>query len=267
MREGMRFSVGGLLLSAKGAGAASALTVWKSLKVSLWEICDPAEIWVARFLEARSGSAMSDGGDIQGQLIKIGLKDPFIRAITGMVAVATAAGFVLSVLGDGTRAAIAVGLSLMFGVVLVVLRVLMNNTGGVFVKWLCLASSTIIIGVFLALIVFAVPAITVCWPESYRETLGLRACAMPAPQAKAFAPAPYAGQGITLNPANKQYLVLVFYRADRQGDAEHIVGALLSAGYRADGRESSLNEVIAANRSPGATWSRRRNWRNPLSTT
>jgi hypothetical protein len=37
------------------------------------------------------------------------------------------------------------------------------------------------------------------------------------------------------------------------GDAEHIVGALLSAGYRADGRESSLNEVIAANRSPGAT--------------
>ena len=57
-----------------------------------------------------------------------------------MVAVATAAGFVLSVLGDGTRAAIAVGLSLMFGVVLVVLRVLMNNTGGLFVKWLCLAS-------------------------------------------------------------------------------------------------------------------------------
>src|SRR3984893_2386712 len=203
MSEGTGYSVGGPLLSDNGAREASALTVWKSLKVSLWEICDPGEIWVARFLEARSGSAMSDGGDIQGQLIKVGLKDPFIRAITGMVAVATPAGFVLSVLGDGPRAAIAVGLSLMFGVVLVVLRVLMNNTGGAFVKWLCLASSAVIIGVFLALIVFAVPAITVCWPESYRETLGLKTCATAVPQARAFAPAPYANHKIILIPPIK----------------------------------------------------------------
>src|ERR1700730_2262282 len=77
MSEGTGYSVGGPLLSDNGAREASALTVWKSLKVSLWEICDPAEIWVARFLEARSGSAMSDGGDIQGQLIKIGLTRPF----------------------------------------------------------------------------------------------------------------------------------------------------------------------------------------------
>jgi hypothetical protein len=123
---------------------------------------------------------MSRDGDINSQLIRIGLKDPFIRAIAGMVAIATAAGFVLSVLGDGTRAAIAVGLSLMFGVVLIVLRVLMNNTEGVFVKWLCLASSAVIVGVFLALIIFAVPAITVCWPESYRETSqGLRDATIP----------------------------------------------------------------------------------------
>ena len=71
---------------------------------------------------------MSSDNDIKSELIRIGLKDPFIRAIAGMVAIATAAGFVRS--GDGTRAVIAVGLSLMFGVVLVVLRVLMNNTMG-----------------------------------------------------------------------------------------------------------------------------------------
>jgi hypothetical protein len=191
--------------------------------------------------------------DIRGQFIKIGLEDPFIRAIAGMVAIATAVGFVVSVLGDGTRAVIAVGLSLMFGVVLIVLRVLMNNTEGAFVKWLCLASSAIIIGVFLVLIIFAVPAITVCWPESYRETLGLKACAMQTSQARAFALVAYSGQGISLNPDNKKYLVLVFYRSDRQSDAEHIVGALLSAGYRADARDSALNEVVASNRSPGVS--------------
>ena len=196
---------------------------------------------------------MSSDGDINTQLIRIGLKDPFIRAIAGMVAIATAAGFVLSVLGNGTRATIAVGLSLMFGVVLVVLRVLMNNAGGVFVKWLCLAASAVIVCVFLALIIFAVPAITVCWPESYRETLGLKACEMQPSEAKAFAPAAYSGQGISLNPDNKKYLVLVFYRPERLDDAEHIVGALLLAGYQADARASSLNEVMAPDRSPGVS--------------
>jgi hypothetical protein len=46
---------------------------------------------------------------------------------------------------------------------------------------------------------------------------------------------------------------MVYYRSDRQADAEHIVGALLSVGYRADGRKSSLYEVIAAKRKPGTT--------------
>jgi hypothetical protein len=189
--------------------------------------------------------------DIRSQLIRVGLEDPFIRTIAGMGAIATAVGFVVSILGDGTRAAIAVGLSLMFGVVLIILRVLMNNTEGAFVKYLCLASSAIIIGVFLALIIFAVQAITVCWPESYRETLGLKACPVQPSQVRAFTPVAYSGQGISFNPDNKKYLVLVFYRSNRQSDAEQIVGALLSAGYQSEGQDSTLNEVVAPNRSPG----------------
>lgn len=39
---------------------------------------------------------MSSDNDIKSELIRIGLKDPFIRAIAGMVAIATAAGFVRS---------------------------------------------------------------------------------------------------------------------------------------------------------------------------
>jgi hypothetical protein len=45
--------------------------------------------------------------------------------------------------------------------------------------------------------------------------------------------------------------VLVFYRSNRQSDAEQIVGALLSAGYQSEGQDSTLNEVVAPNRSPG----------------
>jgi hypothetical protein len=73
---------------------------------------------------------MSDqNGSLRNRMIEIGLADPFIRVIVGMVAIATAASFVVSIIGDRTRAVLAVGLSLMFGVVLVVLLVLMCSTG------------------------------------------------------------------------------------------------------------------------------------------
>jgi hypothetical protein len=61
------------------------------------------------------------------------------------------------------------------------------------------------------------------------------------------------GTGITHNPDNSKYVVLVFYRLERKQDAERIVGALRSAGYRSDGGESSLDEVIAPDKRPGLT--------------
>ena len=184
-------------------------------------------------------------------MIKVGLADPFIRAIVGVVAVATAAAFAVSVIGDGTRAVIAVGLSLMFGVVLVVLRVLMKNLDSPIVRWLCLIASGVIIAVFLALIVLAVPAITVCWPEMYRETMGLKRCGAPEP--RPFTPVPYAGPEIKFDIANRATQVLVFYRETRQSDAERLVGALRTAGFLSDAVASDLNEVIADNRGPGVS--------------
>jgi hypothetical protein len=198
------------------------------------------------------GHSNGPGNPVFNEMIKVGLADPFIRAIVGVVAVATAAAFAVSVIGDGTRAVIAVGLSLMFGVVLVVLRVLMKNLDSPIVRWLCLFASGVIIAVFLALIVLAVPAITVCWPAMYRETMGLQPCGG-VPQARAFAPTPYVAPDIKYDPANRATQVLVFYRAARQRDAERLVGALRSAGYASDGVESDLNEVVADNRSPGVS--------------
>jgi hypothetical protein len=190
---------------------------------------------------------------IYNEMIKIGLADPFVKAIVGIVAVATAAGFVISILGNGLNAVLAVGFSLMFGVVLVVLRVLMKNTDSKFVRVLCLASVTVIVGVFLALLVLIVPAATVCLPRLYGETLGLQACKNTETCSKPFEATPYAGKGIVVDPANHETVVLVFYRCDRQADAQRLVGALLAAGYYAEGTQSSLNEVVAPNRSPGVT--------------
>jgi TIR domain len=68
-----------------------------------------------------------------------------------------------------------------------------------------------------------------------------------------FEPIPFTGPAVTFNSDNQRYLVFVFYRPDRLEDARHIVGALLSAGYRSEGSGSSLNEVIAPNRNPNTT--------------
>jgi hypothetical protein len=56
---------------------------------------------------------------------------------------------------------------------------------------------------------------------------------------------PVALPNVTPNPENAKYIVLVFYRPDRFDDAQHIVGALKSAGYNSDAMQSSLNEVLA----------------------
>jgi hypothetical protein len=192
------------------------------------------------------------GSPIYNEMIKVGLADPFIRVIVGVVAVATAAAFAIAVIGDGTRAVIAVGLSLMFGVVLIVLRVLMKNLDSPFVRALCLFASGVIVSVFLALIILAVPAVTVCWPVRYSEVMGLKACS-DMREARPFTPAPYVGGAIKFDAANSASQVLVFYREARQADAERLVGALRTAGFASDGRASDLNEVVADNRGPGLT--------------
>jgi hypothetical protein len=61
---------------------------------------------------------------------------------------------------------------------------------------------------------------------------------------------PVALPNVTFNPENAKYVVLVFYRPDRFDDAQHIVGALKSAGYMSDAMQSSLNEVMAPDKRP-----------------
>jgi len=79
---------------------------------------------------------------------------------------------------------------------------------------------------------------------------------MPSPSSdvqKPFTPTPFRGEGISFNPENDKYLVLVFYRPDRLEDAQRIVGALKQAGYRSDGSQSTLDEVIAPDKRPGTS--------------
>jgi hypothetical protein len=66
--------------------------------------------------------------EVFGRLIKVGLQDPFIRAIAGMVVIAVAASFAISALGNGTKTVITLALSLAFGVVLIILRYHSSNT-------------------------------------------------------------------------------------------------------------------------------------------
>jgi hypothetical protein len=68
-----------------------------------------------------------------------------------------------------------------------------------------------------------------------------------------FTPVDFTGKGVTFNAANANYQVLVFYRADRQEDAEYIVGALKTAGYKSDGSQSTLDEVLTPDRNQGTT--------------
>jgi hypothetical protein len=68
-----------------------------------------------------------------------------------------------------------------------------------------------------------------------------------------FTPVAFAANNIPFKPANADYRIFVFYRSDRRGDAENIVGALKAAGYQCDDAESDLNETITPNRNPGTT--------------
>jgi hypothetical protein len=139
----------------------------------------------------------------------------------------------------------------------------MKYVDSTFVKVVCFASAAVIMTVFLVFTVLLVPAAVICWPQPYAQLLSLPNCLAQIEKAaaqiekatieKPFTPVAYTGTGITHNPDNDKYLVLVFYRPERKQDAERIVGALRSAGYRSDGTVSSLDEVVTPNRHPDMT--------------
>jgi hypothetical protein len=187
-------------------------------------------------------------GELIGELIRIGLKDPFIRGIVGVVVIAAAASFAISALGSGTKAIITLALSLSFGVILLILRTLMKNIDSGFVRTVCFLSSAVIMAVFLIFAVFLAPAAFICWPPSYAIILGLKSCGT---IEKPFKPVAFPATAIAFNADNAKYNALVLYRAERQEDAENVVGALRSAGFQSKGIVDDLNELTEPY--PGAT--------------
>jgi len=187
------------------------------------------------------------------RLIDIGLKDRFIRGVVGIVVIAAAASIVISTLGSGTKAVITLALCLSFGVVLVILRALMHYADSPFVKFVCFAFSGVIMFVLLVFALLLIPAAVICWPQPYAELISLPNCPAQQAEVRPFTPVPFKGAGISFNPDNGKYLVRVFYRAARKEDAENVVGALLTAGYKSDGVASSLDEVVTTNRNPDTT--------------
>jgi hypothetical protein len=186
-------------------------------------------------------------------LVDIGLKDPFVRAVVGVVVIAAAASIAISTLGSGAKAVITLALCLSFGVVLIVLRALMRYADSAFVKFVCFAFSGAIMFVLLVFAVLLIPAAVVCWPQHYAQLISLPNCQAEIAEAKPFTPLAFTGKDISFKTENAKYLVRVFYRAARKEDAERVVGALLSAGYKSDGVASSLDEVVTANRSADTT--------------
>jgi hypothetical protein len=192
------------------------------------------------------------------RLIDIGLNDPFFRMIAGgVVVLAVAASIAIPLLGSGTKLIVALALLLAFGVVSIILQTLTKYVDSVFVKFICLTSSGVIMFVFLTLMVLLVPAFVGCWPLPYAQLLGVSNCVVALDKSEApqrpFTPVAFDGKGITRDVENKKYLVWIFYRQERQEDAEHIVGALLSAGYASNGSVSTLDEVFAMDKRPGTT--------------
>ena len=186
------------------------------------------------------------------RLIDVGLQDPFIRGVVGIVVIAAAASIAISTLGSGAKAVITLALCLSFGVVLIVLRALMRYADSPFVKFVCFAFSGAIMFVLLVFALLLIPAAVVCWPQPYAELISLPNCAAQV-ESKPFTPVAYTGTGLSFNPDNAKYVVRVYYRPARKEDAERVVGALLSAGYKSDGAASTLDEVVTPNRNPDTT--------------
>jgi len=193
--------------------------------------------------------------DVYKRLIDIGLRDPFVQIIAGLVVVAVVANFAISTLGgSGPKALIIIALTVMGGVVLFVLRTLTTSANSIFVKIVGYVALSVIMLVVLIFVLLLIPVATMCWPQPYAELLTLPRCVVaPLASSPGFKVIPYAGADITTNSENQKYLVLVFYRPDRLENAGRIVGALRKAGYRSDGFASGLDEVVASDKRPGTS--------------
>jgi hypothetical protein len=115
---------------------------------------------------------------LRNRLIDVGLQDPFIRTIVGVVAIAVAASIAVSALGSGPKAIITIAFLLSFGVILVILRTIVTNIDQPFIKFVCFMSAGIIMLVFLSFVLFLIPAALICWPAPYAQFLGLTSCAV-----------------------------------------------------------------------------------------
>lgn len=197
----------------------------------------------------------SDG--LYKRLIDIGLRDPFIGSIAaGAVLMAVVGAYVVKTTGSGMNAAVTLGAFLLFGVLLIVVRSLFNDQGSPVVRMIGSAFAVVVTLVFLTFVVLLVPATTACWPQDFAQLLRLSNCApttgvekvSTAVVEKEFSPVPL--QNVSYSQENAKYLVLVFYRLERFDDAEHIVGALRSAGYNSDGIQDNLDEVVAPDKRP-----------------
>jgi hypothetical protein len=71
--------------------------------------------------------------------------------------------------------------------------------------------------------------------------------------AKRFKVIPYEGKGITFDPDNGKYAVLLFYQTGREEDAGRIIGALQLAGYKTEWSLTDLAGVPAPDKSFGTT--------------
>src|SRR5712691_1168228 len=97
------------------------------------------------------------------EFFRIGLRDPYVKGIGALVFIASAVS-------------IAIALALIFGVVLVVFRVLLKNVENTIVIWSCIVSSAVLTGVFLIFVILSIPAVTFCWPPPYAQFLGIASC-------------------------------------------------------------------------------------------
>lgn len=189
----------------------------------------------------------SDG--LFNRLIDIGLKDPFISLIAGgAVVMAVVGAYVVKISGSGTNAIRTIGAILVFGLLLLIIRSLFYDQGNPVMRTFGFAVAGVVTLVSSTFMLLLIPAVTDCWPAAYVQLIGLSNCG-PAPVVeKEFSPIPL--QNVSYSPDNAKYSVLVFYRLQRFEDAEHIVGALRSAGYNSDGIQDNLDEVVAPDKRP-----------------
>jgi hypothetical protein len=179
------------------------------------------------------------------RFVDIGLRDPFVQLVVGVVAIGAAVSFVMSEFGGGLKAIIAIASGIGAGVILLILRALVKDSESNFVRFMGYAASAAITSVFAILVLALIPAVLTCKPQAYANLLGL--CSTSGPTLTAFVPIPFSASEAP-DPASPNFRVLIFYRTARQTDAEKVAGALQWAKFNsgpADWRNDDLSELGA----------------------